>query len=159
MYDSYIGIRRWTLEIWNFFLPRTIRLKLSANFSHSKRKCYKSKFWLFASIEWCKNSWLSKQLVLRKNITHGLYRYQNDRHDLPSSFPVMMSYFDDVMYKWWRHEWRLISPIFLWNKFENKMMEIRREIDRNNSIYYKNAIFLPIWPFSSTYWHDFQRKK
>ena len=41
----YIGIRRWTLENSNFFLPRPIRLKLSENLSHSIWNHYEWKFW------------------------------------------------------------------------------------------------------------------
>ena len=61
-HESWLGIRRWTLEISNFFLPRPIRLKLSANLSHSIWNHYEWKFWLSTSSEWFKtaggqNSW------------------------------------------------------------------------------------------------------
>jgi len=61
-YRLYIGIRKWTLEISNFFLPRPIRLKLSANLSHSIWNHYEWKFWLSTPSEWFKtaggqNSW------------------------------------------------------------------------------------------------------
>ena len=57
-----LGIRRWTLEISNFFLPRPIRLKLSANLSHRLWNHYEWKFWLSTPSEWFKtaggqNSW------------------------------------------------------------------------------------------------------
>ena len=111
LFVTYLGIRRWTLKNSNFFLAWPIRLKLSANFIHDNRNCYRWKFWLSTPRWLVKNSWWANQLIDHGNIIYGLHRHQNDGHDPLNSSPAMMSHADDVMNKLWRHLW-----VFVYSK-------------------------------------------
>ena len=61
----YIGIRRWRLKISNFFIPRPILMKLSANLSHIMTNCKHKKFWLTSALKW-------------RKIEKTVFRYFND---------------------------------------------------------------------------------